>query len=429
MALVVKSAVESVKSVPAHWESYNSVKNWKKSLAQNSDSMELTNGTYWGIKTWFPRFLKSTITEECQNGLTPDELIIEARADPMIVKDRLMDAFNFCKKNQKSQNEDSQFNNTVTGIYGNVRGFYSHNLPNMPKIRTPSYRSRTVLTTDGITPLTEITTNWEGKKVVELDRKLLKKFTEKLSLRDKTILTAILSSGMDVSDITRVTVGMVKAQHEHDRIFFSNFRRKTGEILSTFWSKEATNLARQYIAETRVNAEDNEPLFVIFFKNVHAKKVSEKEIARSFRKAAKKIQKIPKGVQSPFRPKKYRKLFSDACDKAGIGENKRKIFMGKTDNSDKVYAGKARHELEIVYDTLEPFVTLEEDLSREDYLENIKNDISKSLHVEFDEKLKQRDILIEKQQNAIFSYKYNLEEKIARPTKKQLKLMLAALEE
>ena len=182
MALVLENEFIS------NWEKYATVKIWKKSLAQNSDEMELANGTYNGMKTWFPRFLKSTIDENHPNGLSPDELIEEALADPMIIKDRLSNAFIFSKKIQRSQDENSQHNNTVTGIYGNVRGFYSHNLPNMPKIRTPKYKPRTVMTTDAITPLTEITINLEGKKIVDINRKIFQRFMQVLPLRDQVIV-------------------------------------------------------------------------------------------------------------------------------------------------------------------------------------------------------------------------------------------------
>jgi len=378
MALVLESKIK-------HWESYETVKEWKISLSQNSDDLVLSTGTYNGMKTWFPRYLKSTIDEQHPNGLNPDELIAEIlNADdmmkPKILKRRLQYAFNFCKKGIKSQDENSLHNNVVTGIYGNVRGFYSHNLPFKISVKTPKYRPRTVVTTDAIIPLTEITTNTEGKRIVDLERRIFKKFLERLPLRDQVIVTGLISSGMDSGDIVKVTIAMVKEQINHDRIFFSNFRSKTGETLNTFWSKEATALARQYIEEERKNANDDEPLFVcgkkqqlkVFREEYNrsyttndwkllskAAPLTPQMLARNLRGAAKKLGiPLKKGVQSPLRPKKYRKLFSDACDKAGIGENKRKIFMGKSDKSDKVYAGQARHELEIYYEMLEEYVTI-----------------------------------------------------------------------
>jgi len=382
MALVLNNVNDAI----SNWESYSTVKEWKLSLSQNSDDLVLARGTYNAMKCWFPRFLKSTIDEEHPNGLTPDELIDELlNADqimiPKILKGRLIHAINFCKGIIKSQDENSLHNNVVTGIYGTIRGFYSHNLPFKVSIRTPKYKPRTVVTTDAITPLTEITINEDGKKIVDIQRDIFKRFLNELQLRDQVVVAGLLSSGMDSGDIVKVTIGMIREQSEHDRIFFSNFRNKTGEILNTFWSIEATALARKYLNTERRGAGDDECLlvcgkrqqkrdfFVLYHRAYNATKdqgllpklrpLTEKALARKLRKTAADIDiPLKKGVQSPLRPKKYRKLFSDACDKAGIGENKRKIFMGKSDKSDKVYAGVSRHELEIYYELVEQYVTI-----------------------------------------------------------------------
>ena len=415
MALVVESdkTLDPIKD----WEKYATSKKWKKSLAQNSDHMELTTGTYNGMKTWFPRFLKSTVDDEHPHGMTPDELIEEALGDPEAVKDRLFFAFGFCKKFIQSQDENSLHNNAVTGIYGNVRGFYSHNLPYKINVKTPSYRPRTVVTTDAITPLTKVSINAEGKKIVDIDRDIFQEFLRVLPLRDKVVETGLISSGMDTGDICKVTVGMIRDQKDHDRIFFNNFRSKTYGILNTFWSKEATTFARQYITEERESAEDSEPLLVnsvkeqrkIFY-TIHGRAwqpsdplpaptpLTPRNIARNFRTAARNIRiPLKKGVQSPFRPKKQRKLFSDGCDKAGIGENKRKIFMGKGDNSNTVYTGQARHELEVYYELVEPYVTIQKDLSIEHLTEEIRAEVTQKVTADFDEKLKVRDMQIQKQ--------------------------------
>jgi len=440
MALVIKNPniVDSI----SNWESYATVKIWKKSLAQNSDEMELAKGTYNGMKTWFPRFLKSTISHEHPDGLSPDELIEEALADPMIIKDRLADAFIHEKKIQRSQDENSNHSNTVIGIYGSVRGFYSHNLSNMPKIRTPKIKPRTVMTTDAITPLTEITTNLEGKKIVDIDRKIFQRYMQKLPLRDQVVVSGLLSSGMDSGDIVKVTVGMIREQAQHERIFFSNFRAKTGEILNTFWSKEATTLAREYITDERSNADDNDPLFIVsekqqkrdFFEKYHRQytvndfsllpernALTKHRLAMKLREGAKKMKiKLKKGVQSPLRPKKYRKLFSDACDKAGIGENKRKIFMGKSDKSDKIYAGTSRHQLEIYYELVEPYVTIYQDINKENYMEKIKNEVTKNIESKFADELKQRDLKLKEQNDVLLVLMGKLMKKSSKKEKKEM---------
>lgn len=429
MSLVLGNKIDGTNSTitntTKNWESYDTVMQWKLSLSQNSDDLVLARGTSNAIKCWFPRYLKSTIDEEHPNGLTPDELINEIlNADlimmPKILKNRLMHAFNFCKTMVKSQDENSLHNNLVTGIYGVIRGFYSHNLPYKITVRTPKYRPRTVVKTDAITPLTEIAINEDGKKIVDIQRDIFKRFLNESPLQYQVAITGLLSSGMDSGDLVKVTIGMIKEQSEHDRIFFSDFRNKTGEILNTFWSKEATALARKYIDTERKDASDDEPILTSgkrqqkrdFYK-LHGRKynpindvlpkhpITEKSLARKFRKIAADMDiPLKPGVQSPLRPKKYRKLFSDACDKAGVGSNKRKIFMGKADNTDKVYAGVARHELEIYYELVEQYVTIyrpdskieqenkslrERDLKRDDELEIVKNNLKEICKQKIDE--------------------------------------------
>ena len=57
---------------PLKWtdfEKYETVQIWLESLAENNDNLELTTGTFNGIKTWFPRFIRSTIDENHPCGL------------------------------------------------------------------------------------------------------------------------------------------------------------------------------------------------------------------------------------------------------------------------------------------------------------------------------------------------------------------------
>jgi len=361
------------------WESYKTIKVWKTSLARRSYDNIISTGTYNAMKVWFPRFLETTIDHDHPNGLNPDELIAEAINDPYMIETRLYDAYYYWIEKQKSPDKNCKINNARIGIFGNVRGFYSRNLPFKTNFSTPREMPRLVMTTDAITPLTEISTNSRGEKIVDLDRKLIGEYFERMTLRDQTIMTGLISSGMDSGDLAKITVGMIKEQEAHDRIFISNFRNKSGEIINTFLSKEATRLARKLIKMERKNAPDDAPLFVVglnpqkkAFYNKYNRQCTKSDyhlleekaliahqISRNFRRIAEHMIKLKKGVQSPMRPKKFRKLFSDACDKAGIGDNKRKIFMGKKSDSNSVYAGRSRHELEIYYELVEQYITID----------------------------------------------------------------------
>ena len=229
------------------------------------------------------------------NGLTPDEIILEDEANPKIIKKRLKHAFNFCAGLFINQSEDNVHNNSVIGIYGRVKGFSSHNLDVMPKIKTPRFRLLPVLMIDAKTPLTVV--NEDGEEKIEVAREKFKKFFNYLPLRNKAIVTSLLSSEMNIGDTLNIKIEMIKNQDEFERIFFNKFRSKTDEILFTFWSKEATSLVRQYVNIERMCVEDNEFLFV-------AKKTKRplrpKDFARRLRRVVhKKIIPLKKGIQSP----------------------------------------------------------------------------------------------------------------------------------
>ena len=362
------------------WEDFATVKEWKKSLKQDADFGELSSNTVIAIKYWFPTFLESTKTQQDPEGKTPDELIEEALVNPKIIKQRLSDCFSWSKKNLPTRD----YNSITLGVYGVCRGFYSHNMPAMPKIRTPKLLPRQVHKTDNNFPLTKIVEADMGNgiktKTLELNRDFFKEeLLSKLSLRDQAITLISISGGMDIGDSLGLNMDLLRNQEQFERIFVNDHRSKTGEIINTFWSKEATKLVRKYARLERKNSQNSDPIFVssiktrrILFKQKYGrepkiddydslpvKRFNAKQYSKNLRKVADKLGvSLEKNKQSPYRPKRWRKLFSDACDNAKIGDNKRKIFMGKADRSDKVYSGQARHELEIYYEMVEPHVTI-----------------------------------------------------------------------
>ena len=50
---------------------YESVQNWMESLAENNDDLKLATGTINGIKTWFPRFIRSPKDEKPPQRFNP----------------------------------------------------------------------------------------------------------------------------------------------------------------------------------------------------------------------------------------------------------------------------------------------------------------------------------------------------------------------
>lgn len=378
------------------WKDFATIKKWKKSLKQDADFGELTKGTEHAIDYWMPPFLESTKSTEKPEGLNPDELIEEALMDPQIIKDRLSDCFSWCKKNLPNRS----YNSIVTGVYGVDRGFYSHNMPAMPKIRTPKLLPRHVHKADTNFPLTIIVEADMGNaiitKTIQLNRELFREeILSRLNLRDQAITLVSISGGMDSGDTLGLNMELLRNQEQFERIFILDYRSKTGESINTFWSKEATKKVRKYAKLERKNADNSEPIFISDLKS--RKKAFMKKYGREFKNDdilplgnrftakhyAVNLRKIAedlgipliKNQQSPLRPKRWRKLFSDACDNAKIGDNKRKIFMGKADKTNKVYSGHARHELEIYYEMVEPHVTIYTEIQNTADLSKIQKDM------------------------------------------------------
>jgi len=293
-------------------------------------------------------FLKSV--KESDEPKNPDELIEEANIDPRKVKTRLHQCFVYCKNKPTID-----YNSAVIGVYGTIRGFYSHNAVTMGKIKAPNMRPRKVAATDKNYPMTkiiEIKINDKIIRKVVIDRDLFKEILSHLNFRDQVVFLCQFSSGIDDGDLLRLTVGNIRYQEAgHDRFFISDFRSKSGEIIDTFFSRESTKLLRRYYKQERDFADDDEPLFVTelakrktTYKRFYGRDytpadykllprgngLSRAQFSVNVRTA---IESMPitlkKGEQQPYRPKRLRKEFDDACDRAGIPLAFKKIFTGK----------------------------------------------------------------------------------------------------
>jgi hypothetical protein len=378
----------------ANWEDYATIKKWKNGLKYNSHRNRLSPSTLEAIRNWMPLYIKYT-------RKTPDDLIEEALNGKETVKARLSD---FCT--WLHEEKGKKFNAAVHAAYHIIRGFYSHNDINTQKIRTPKVDPSEVQLTDDQVPLFDIVEveNADGTKRKEkvLKRALIKNFFECLPTRDKIIAMCIKDSGMDSGDILDLPLSTIRYQDQsQERIFIRGRRNKTGEIVSTFFSTETSQFIRNYVRLHRANATDEESIFVesskeskINFHKKHGKPfnrendelklgpVDPHNLSKSFRIATKKLEKLlstdEKPVkllqnvkQSPLRPKRFRKLFSDVCDDVGIPVDVKRVFMGKSDPSNKPYEGKSRQDLEIYYEKIEPKLMIYSEPPR-DYSKDIK---------------------------------------------------------
>lgn len=349
------------------WHDFATVKRWKKRLQIKNDDKTIPVKTLGAMENWMPQFLKFF-------DKTPDELIEEAIADDEICQDRLDDFYRYKK-------ERIDRNSCITGIYGTIRGFYRHNKVSVQDIMAPRFSVRQVKKTDANYPLFKIIEFDKGgvktKKAV-LNRELIREFYSHLSNTYQCFLLAQMSTGLDSSDILKLTIGDVMAQIDQSRIHFTGNRSKTSMEFSDFASKEATIRIKKLVKNHRVNAENDESVFVTstfsrkcrFFK-IYSKSwtdddvlpiatpLTTPDISDAYR-TAQILMKIPlvKGKQGPLRPKRFRKVFRTACSHAGLDRDITKIFLGHSGDQSQVYEEDGRELLEYYYEMVEPKISL-----------------------------------------------------------------------
>jgi len=348
------------------WEKFATVKRWKKQLGMRSHKGELSQNTWSNCRFWMIRFLKCT-------KMNPDDLIEEAIRDSENGEEKLSDFYNWLIKNDKQQP-----NSANTGSYGVIRGFFSRNKVHTQGWMTPKLQPRLVEQTDADYPI--FTVNPKTKKL-DLNRTLLQSFYKKLSERDEIISLCLLSSGLDDGDLFKLNIGFVTRQNpEHERLFLSGARGKTGELFKTFFSKEATKRLRRYIATERRGASDSEPLFITSvksrketftktnkrqFKNVVGDdlppglRLRPKALSQNYRNAQESFGiKLESNKQGPLRPKRLRKGFRNGCQIAGLNDDLVSIFMGHSGSMSKIYLERPREYLEQFYKMAEPYLSV-----------------------------------------------------------------------
>jgi len=340
---------------------FESVQNWFNSLESNKElkgkelsktakSMRL--GRLWELTN--------------KGEITPDELLAEAKEDIDKTGKRLNDYF-VAKKKVTSHN-------TAHTSTGYLRGFYTHNKIMFPRsVKLPKKEESQIVTQDDKTALYDY--DEETKEMVFKSEKI-RYFLQNLSFRDQVIALCLLSSGADTKDLLKLNVGFVKDKEENicdkKRFFWRGQRSKTGTPFRTFFSAEATEYLKRYVRQERVNAKDDEPLFVgqkreytISQGKHEGKRVEIDErltvhaISSSFRLASKDIGKVTKkGESNPFRPKRFRRLFRSACSIAEVDVGYVKAMMGHTQDMSGTYLEKGAPFFKRVYVQVEPFLTV-----------------------------------------------------------------------
>ena len=361
------------------FEEFDSIKRWKRELTRRGVNGTLSANTWKNVTYWMTRLLK-------HSSKTPDLLIQEATQDTELAEDRLADLFSWCK----SMGQDP--NSCIIGIYGTLRGFYSHNKIDTKSWHSPKMRPKEVDQTDANYPLFSI--NEDTRKLV-LNKQLLRDFLKSLNRRDEVIAMCLMSSGLDIGDLIKLNLDFVRNQDDHKRLFVSNFRSKNGEWIRTFIGVEATKALRKYIKQNRKDAEDSEPIFVSSIRDKNTR-MDSANIATNFRIAQERlgIHLAPK-KQGPLRPKRLRKVFRTACQIAAVGDDMTRVFMGQKSQSSKIYLSKSREELEIFYEMVEPFLTLYTETTDDQAISKLKQEF----HQERKDLLQNYEILLMKFQN------------------------------
>jgi len=331
-------------------EKYASVMTWFKSIRENNPEGKLTErarDSRIGTMREFLEFLGYGP----DGGMSPDDLLVEARTNLDATKGRLMDYFNWLKgervQGYAKRKVGMQHNSALTYL-AFMRGFFSHNSLGFGKWRMPKRQVPGVSAADEATPIYDDAEAAE-KSVLRTER--LQHFFANLGFRDQTIALGMLSTGADAADLFNLNVGFVRGQKDERRLFWHGNREKDVEPFKTFFSEEATRFMRQFAEQERRKARPKDPLFV----NSWGRRLNVHALDMTFRVAAKRMG-YDNDNGNPFRPKRFRHLFRTACSMAGIDPGFVNCFMGHKTDISGGYLEKSRGLLLKEYVKAERFV-------------------------------------------------------------------------
>jgi len=331
-------------------EKFESVQNWLKSIRENNPKGKLTErarDARIGTMREFLDFLGSGPDA----GMTPDDLLEEARASLDATKPRLLDYFNWLKgeriKGYATRKDGMQHNSALTYL-AFMRGFFSHNSVGFGRWRMPKRQVPGVSAADEATPIYDY--DEEAKKSVFRNERL-QHFFSNLGFRNQAIALGMLSTGADAADLFNLNVGFARGQKGERRLFWHGTRAKDVEPFKTFFSEEATRFMRQFVEQERAKAKPKEPLFV----NSRGNRLNVHALDMTFRVASKRMG-YDNDNGNPFRPKRFRHLFRTACAMAGVDPGFVNCFMGHKTDISGGYLEKPRGLLLKEYIKVERFV-------------------------------------------------------------------------
>ena len=414
-------------------EKYPTVKKWFESVKRTGRKRTLTAGAKRKRLQFMEDYL--TFIHSKDAGLTPDDLIQEAKADLKVAIDRLDDYFNWLRGEQvedyKPRATKIEWNSACTER-GFIRGFYSHNDIAFPKSFREPKRERWSKASkrDEKAPIYGFNPETEE---ITYNNELLQHFASNLNFRDQSVMLGLLSTGADASDVLALNVGFVKGPKgnitEEKRILWKGLRLKDKQPFKVFWSKEATSFLKQYVEQERANVGDDEPLFVISeyeYTEESGKAVkvggrmTVQALEHNFRAVAKKMGYTSKGKTNPFRPKRFRHLFRTACGNARIDQGYTMAMMGHASTISAVYLEKAKGLFLREYVRAEPYLTVfgAETVELTTSVQDLEQKVG-----ELDDELAQRN-----RQNLALMEEQLLQRKELRKMRKTLDLMAPMVE-
>lgn len=331
-------------------EEYESMRNWRESLEQSA----LSRGKPLTKMTWQFRLRK--IKEYVKlMGLNPDEFIAEG-ADAAMT--RLTHYFLWLTGEEVEGLELRDISiswNSACTCQALLRGFYTHNDIIFPKrFKTPKRKRSAVSQRDSRTPVF----GYDEDSEKSFLNGVLPQFVSNLNFRDQTVAVCLLATGADAADLLSLKIEFVKDGRGRmtplPRIKWEGDRLKDGFPFRTYFSREATNLLKRYVEQERVDAGDGESLFV----KEDGGPLSVQALRDNFRGAAERMGYAKMGESNPFRPKRLRHAFREACSAAHIDSGYAEAFMGHSSGVSASYLEKGEGSFLREYIRVEPYVTL-----------------------------------------------------------------------
>ncbi len=303
-------------------ESYSSVRSWKKSLKQQSKARKKP----FSRKTWRRRLV--LLEEYCGYAAkSPDDLLIQDLESTM---EELNNYFDWLK----TEREPELSHNSAITKLAYVRGFFTHNMIAFPKgFKLPTAEPSEVTSRDSDVEVYSFNIDTEEMYLNDL----LGNFVAHLSFRDETVARCLLSTGTDTIDLLSLNVSSVDKQWKADRFLYRGRRNKTNVPFMVYLSKQSTEFIKQYCEKYHKDADLRDPLFL----GKGGGALTTGAVQQAFRDAARSMGLTKTNEANPFRPKRFRHLFRNACAIARIDRGFTNSWMGhKTDVSDS-YLGES----------------------------------------------------------------------------------------